>query len=70
MPRLDVESLPAALRNPHRDGRLIFTFKQVCQADGLESMPRADFSVVRLVDEPQGQDALFLNLHNQNFSGE
>lgn len=52
--------MSVTLRDLNGNRGLIFAFEQVGQADSLEGVARTNFGVVRLVDEPQRQDALFL----------
>ena len=55
-----VERFPAAARDAQADLRVGNALEEVREPEGLDDVAGADARVVRLVDEPERQDALFL----------
>lgn len=62
VPRLDFKGLAGALRHADRNVRPFLAVEEVLEADGLDDVAGADPRVVRLVNEPEGEDALLLEV--------
>ena len=57
----DIEGLAVALGHPNSDLRVLVAVEEVSQAVGLDHVTRSNTGVVRLVDEPKRENALFLS---------
>lgn len=57
----NVEGLTVALGHPNGDLRVVVAVEEISQAVGLDHVTRSNTGVVRLVDEPKRENALFLS---------
>ena len=64
----DLERLPVPTRHAEVHNGVRLALEEVREAKRLDGVPRADASVVDLVDEPERQDALFLRYVSAEWS--